>query len=51
VSCNVRETTAGEVDIGGIIFLRFRADMLGEVQSDGKLLVPWSREVIAETAR
>jgi hypothetical protein len=25
--------------------------VLGEVQSDGKLLVPWPRKVIAETAR
>jgi hypothetical protein len=51
VSCNIRETTAGEVDKGGIVFPRFRTDMLGQVRSDGMLLVPWPREVKAKTAR
>ena len=48
---DIWETTAGEIDKGRIVFLRFSADVFGKVRSDGNLLVPWSLEIIAEAAR
>jgi hypothetical protein len=50
VGCNIRESTAGEVHIGRVILLRLGADVLVQVSANGDFLVPWSLEVVAETA-
>lgn len=45
---HVREATAVEIDIGGIIFLRLGAHVLVQVSANGKFLVPRSLEVVTE---
>ena len=51
MSCNVGEATSREIDIRAIVLLCFGADVVLEVVSNGFLLVPGAREVVAETAR